>query len=319
MKDRNSHWLLNIDKESYTTQFSSLELGVDLALSIAVGHGYTGDLVRVPEGSSLVFKLGSDHFLKMTPPFFEDSIEAELLAAKVIGNQISFPTPSLVAEGTIGSWKYVISRAVPGEQAKNVFGKMNAENRMAFAADIGLAIRLIHDINSEGFERRFGPWEKYLANRLDNQKALHLERGNSEEWAEKIESFVLRHAADLKTLSPAKLIHADLNHEHLLLSQKDDMWRLSGIIDFADAMNAPIEMDFVLPALCFFRGKVDFQRKMFESARVASKYSGNHHSNVMMALALQNRFIAFHDWFDREIERGAKTVEEIAASVFPAF
>ena len=319
MKDLNSHWLLKIDKDAYTKQFSNLELGSDLASDIAVGHGYSGYLVRVPEGSSLVFKVGASHFLKMTPPFFEDSIEAEILAAKVIGNQLSFPTPSLVAEGHLGSWKYIISRAVPGEQAKNIFGKMNAENRMAFAADIGSAIRAIHDINSEGFERRFGPWEKYLANRLDNQKALHLDHGNSEEWADKIQSFVLKHAEDLKALGPAKMIHADLNHEHLLLSQKDNMWRLSGIIDFADAMNAPIEMDFVLPVLCFFRGKVDFQRQMFEAARVALKDSGHHHSNIMMALTLQNRFIAFHDWFNREIEGGAQTVEEIAASVFPAF
>lgn len=318
MNETGSHWLLSIDKDSYTKQFSNLELGVDLASKISVKHGFTDSLVRIPEGSSLVFKLGPDHFLKITPPFFEDSIEAELLAAKVIGNQLSFRVPSLVAEGSVGSWKYVISQAVPGEQAKNVFGKMDAENRMVFAADIGAAIGALHNINSEGFERKFGPWEAYLTNCLDNQKSIHLERGNKEEWADKIQSFVCKYADDLKKMSPVKMIHADLNHEHLLLTQKDNMWRLSGVIDFADAMNAPIEMDFVLPILCFFRGKVDFQRKMFESAKVTPKFSGSHHSNILMALALQNRFIAFHDWFDREIERGALSVEEVAASVFPA-
>ena len=82
-------------------------------------------------------------------------------------------------------------------------------------------------------------------------------------------------------------------------------------------MNAPIEMDAVLPILCFFRGKEAFQRKIFESARITPKFSGHHHSNIMMALALQNRFIAFHDWFDRELQRGANTLEEIAASCFP--
>lgn len=317
MNEIDSHWLLKIGKDAYTKQFSNLELGADLASKLAVKHGFTNNLVRIPEGSSLVFKMGSGHFLKITPPFYEDSIEAELLAAKVIGSQLPFPTPSLIAEGNLGSWKYVISLAVPGEQAKNVFGKMGAENRMAFAADIGSAIRVIHDINSEGFERKFGPWEKYLENRLINQKAIHLDRGNTVEWAEKINSFVLKQADDLKRLNPAKMIHADLNHEHLLLTQRDNMWRLSGIIDFADAMNAPIELDFVLPILCFFRGKVEFQRKMFESAQVVPIFTAGDYSNVMMALALQNRFIAFHEWFDREIECGAKSVEEIAASVFP--
>lgn len=311
--------LLNIDKDSYTKQFSRLELGADLAAEIAATHGYTDDLVRIPEGSSLVFKMGSDHFIKLTPPFFEDSIEAELLAAKVIGNQLSIPTPKLVADGRIGTWKYLVCQAIPGEQAKNVFGKMDATNRAVFAADIGAAVREIHEIHSEGFERKFGPWDKYLENRLKNQKSIHLERGNTEELADKIQSFVLKYAENLRALGPTKMIHADLNHEHLLLTQQDNLWRLSGIIDFADAMNAPIEMDLILPILCFFRGNVEFQRKLFESAKIVPKFSGNHHSNLMMALALQNRFIAFHDWFDRELQRGASTIEEIAASCFPAF
>jgi hypothetical protein len=134
-----------------------------------------------------------------------------------------------------------------------------------------------------------------------------------------IELFVAKYAVHLKALTSAKMIHADLNHEHLLLSQKEGLWRLSGIIDFADAMNAPIEMDFVLPIICFFKGKAESQKVMFESAGVVPRFEKGDYSNVMMALALQNRFIAFHEWFDREIEKGADTVEEVAAAIFATF
>jgi hygromycin-B 7''-O-kinase len=319
MNDINSHSLLNIDQESYAKQFSSLELGVDLASEIAHNHGYPEMPVRIPEGSSLVFKIGSAHYLKLTPPFLGDSIEAEILAAKVIGSQLSFPTPYLVAEGNVRNWKYLISRNVPGEQAKNVFGKMDSENRLMFAADIGASIKAINSIDSKGFERDFGPWDKYLRSCLESQKSIHLSRGNSEAWSDKIELFVAKYAVHLRALSRAKMIHADLNHEHLLLSQKEGLWRLSGIIDFADAMNAPIEMDFVLPIICFFKGKAEYQKVMFESAGVIPRFEKSDYSNGMMALALQNRFIAFHAWFDREIEKGAVTVEEVAAAIFPAF
>lgn len=294
-----------------------MDLGTDLATEIAESHGHHEKPIRIPEGSSLVFRLGSEFFLKLTPPFFDGSIEAELLAVKVIGKQLPFPIPQITAEGNLGTWKYVITRAVLGKQAKDVFGQMNPENRMLFAADIGMAIRAIQNINTTGFETKFGPWEKYLSNRLANQKSIHLERGNTEDWAEKIQEFVQKYSNVLIELGPAKLVHADLNHEHLMLHQINDKWRLSGIIDFADAMNAPMEMDFVLPILCFYKGKLDFQKKMFESAEFTPNYDLKIHSNIMMALALQNRFIAFHDWFDREIGNGAQSVEEVAKSVFP--
>src|SRR5690606_34813967 len=122
--------------------------------------------------SSLVYRLGSEYFLKLTPPFFDDSIEAELLAVKVIGKQLPFSIPQITAEGSLGTWKYVISKTVPGKQAKDVFRQMSPENRMTFAADIGAAIKAIQDIKTTGFERKFGPWEKYLSNRLQNQKSI---------------------------------------------------------------------------------------------------------------------------------------------------
>lgn len=256
--------------------------------------------------------------MKLTPPFFDDSIEAEVLATRVLGKQLPFAIPEILVEGNIGAWKYIISKAVIGKQAKDVFGKMDVQNQMVFAADIGMGIRAIQKVESNDFERNFGSWEKYLLNRLKNQKVLHLERGNSEVWAEKILQFVRRYSNDLVKIGPAKLVHADLNHENLMLTQRGDQWRLSGIIDFADAMNAPIEMDFVLPILCFYKGKSHFQNEMFKAAKFTPNYDQKNHSNIMMAIALQNRFIAFHDWFIHEIENGASSVEEVAKSVFPA-
>jgi hypothetical protein len=134
MENRESHRLLIMDQEDYQKQFPDTNLGLDLATKVAVHHGFTDIPVRIPEGSSLVFKLGPENFLKLTPPFYDDSVEAEILATKVIGDQLSFPIPKIVASGSLGSWKYIINKAVPGIQAKDIFGKMNAENRMAFAS-----------------------------------------------------------------------------------------------------------------------------------------------------------------------------------------
>lgn len=74
-----------------------LSLGSELALK----HGYKDPLTRIPEGSSLVFKIGTDHFLKITPPFYSGSIEAEIAATKIIGDQLSFSIPNILINDQI--------------------------------------------------------------------------------------------------------------------------------------------------------------------------------------------------------------------------
>jgi hygromycin-B 7''-O-kinase len=316
MQDYSSTEILEMDKQTFCENFSNPEFGLPLGKEIASKHGYYEPLKRIPEGSSLVFKIGSDYFLKLTPPFYSGSIEAEINATKIIGNQLPLSIPHIVIEDQIRNWKYVITKNVRGLQAKHVFKSLSAENLKTFALDIGKTIKAIHNIKSDGFEREFGPWKTYLENNLKNQETIHLSRGNSKEWSLKINEFVLKQKENLLKLGPEKLIHADLNHEHLMMEEVNNEWRITGILDFADSMNAPIELEFILPIVCFFKGKPELQRLVLEGAEYGLKYSSRDYSNLMMALTLQNRFIAFHDWFDIEIRNGAESVEEIASTVF---
>lgn len=258
--------ILKLDRTSYESYFNESSFGFDLATQIAKCHGYDFLLERKTEGSSLVFALGSDYFLKISPPFFDDSIDAEIKATKAIGAQLPFSIPNIIAEGSVGTWKYIVTKKVPGQQAKNVFRSFNQENKLTFASDIGNVIKALNNIETINFERSFGSWDNYLANRLQNQKSIHSEKGNSVDWTEKICSFVEKHKHLLINLGPAKLIHADLNHEHLMLNQIGSEWRISGVLDFADAMNAPIEMEFILPIICFFKGNIELQQKLWLSS-----------------------------------------------------
>lgn len=147
MNDFSIKDILSLDKATYSKHFKSAEFGL---------------------------ALGSEHFLKITPPFYSGSIEAEIAATKIIGNQLSFSIPNILVNDQIDNWKYVITKNVNGQQAKNVYRTMTPENVRTFAKDIGKIIKGIHDIKSNGFERDFGPWSTYLESNLKNQKAIHL-------------------------------------------------------------------------------------------------------------------------------------------------
>lgn len=309
--------LLKIDEKTYGRNFSDPEFGLGLANQVAQANNITENLIRITEGSSLVFSCGN-RFLKLTPPFYGDSFSAELSATKLIGSQLPFPVPKVLADGAVETWQFLVTESVPGVAAKGVVKTMTPENLIQFAKDIGGVAKAFRSLSTPGFEREFGPWDKFLSMRLENQKSLHLARGNSEEWAEKIAHYVDHHKDLLAHLGPAKMIHADLNHEHLMMERRNDQWRVAGVIDLADAMNAPLEMELVLPILCFFRGNSHAQRELARAAGAESPLLFANYSNLMMALTLQNRFIAFHDWFAREVREGATSIDEVASAVFPS-
>ena len=121
MSSANHHWLLDLDFETYRKRFAEPNLGADLASQIALEYGYDDQLSRIVQGSSLVFRLGNDKFLKLTPPFFEDSIEAEVLAGKIIGDQLPLPIPRIIADGELGTWN-----AGQGRVRQTGFRKQNA-------------------------------------------------------------------------------------------------------------------------------------------------------------------------------------------------
>lgn len=114
MRKLTSKDILALDKNTYTEYFGNSEFGLSLGREIALKHGYTDSLVRVLEGSSLVFKIGLDYFLKMTPPFYNGPNEAEISAIKIIGNQLSFSIPNILVDDQINNWKYIITKNVKG-------------------------------------------------------------------------------------------------------------------------------------------------------------------------------------------------------------
>jgi hypothetical protein len=188
---------------------------------------------------------------------------------------------------------------------------------MNIAQDLGAIIREYSTINPKNFKREFGPWDEFLANRLKNQKSVHMLQGTSEAWAEKISEFINPLRNDLAGLGPAVLVHADFNKEHVLLERRNGIWGVTGILDLADSMRAPLEVEFILPCLDFFRGDRELQDQLFQAAGYQITFERKHFSNIMLALTLQNRFIEFEDWFRPELLSGTDSLDALASKIFP--
>ena len=284
------------------------------AQSIATMYGILGVLERRFDGSNIVFKCGNS-WIKLSPPFWRDAFTTEVTVLECWQKKLPCKMPSLRAVGTYAGWDYLISSHVQGLSFEEAKVRMKASHFDAFAEDLGHLVAVIGSLEPLPLQREFGSWHDYAVEQLGDAEAVHLTRGCSPEWAAKIALYLNTHKGMLSTLTSSVTIHADLNYEHVLLDP--DTYRLCGLIDFADAMNAPIEVEFVLPFRSCFRGKQHLQKRMLAAYGKPLAIPEDQMATGMMMLTLLNRFITFESWFRKEITQdGLTTLEEIAKATY---
>ncbi|MBV8684949.1 MAG: phosphotransferase [Caulobacteraceae bacterium] len=306
---------LRVTEADYRLRFRDAAFGADLAEIVAARHGLARPLIRKVEGSNLVFRTADGDWLKISPPFYGDAFEAELAATARVEGRLSLPIPKIELAGALEDWRYLVSTHVPGVAFGELAGSLGEADLEQVADDLSEFMAAFHVIPPGGFERSFGPWGRYLRACLDGAEALHVGRGNSAEQVADIVAFLAPRRAWLEALGPPALIHNDLTDEHVMLEERGGRWRVSGVLDLADSMVAPAELDLIGPLLALFRGQGAPQRRLIAAMRV--DLPEDDRAGALMALALQHRFMHFHDWFHREIASGLTSVAQVAAAVFP--
>ena len=306
---------LDVSEAAYRRRFAEPDFGLDLAEVVADRCRLPRPLVRRVEGSNLVFRAGDGPWIKICPPYWRDAFDAEVRVTEAAQGRLPAPIPAIVESGELEDWRYLVSTHVPGVQIQEVLPSLGGAELERIAADLGQFMRAFHAVAVPGFERQFGPWSRYLDERLAGARELHLSRGVDPARVDQIAALLAARAPALRALGPPVLIHADLTAEHVMLVESGGTWRLSGILDLADAMVAPAELDLISPILELFRGRRGPQRRLMAESGVQA--IAEPASQALMAVALQHRFVHFDHWFAAEIGAGITEVSDIARAVFP--
>lgn len=307
----------------YRRQFRDPEFGRQAALAIARKHDLKGVLRRNINASNLVFEFNNG-WLKLCPPFWREAYLAELRVLAAWDAQLPLTIPHVVAADSFDGWSYLITTHVTGEQYRSLGATLTFDDQMALAQQVGELIGVISRLQPLGLACNGNCWPDFARHQIDHAAVIHRERAHSETWPIRIANFLQENAHLVLSLGNIRTIHADINQDHLLLD-KDHLLldsaskRITGLIDFADAMDAPIELEFALPFLCFFKGNYALQQRAIQSSGISFGFAPNEFSFGMMALTLMNRFISFEEWFDVEINSlEAACIEDVARIVYPS-
>jgi len=204
------------------------------------------------ESSSAAFLLDDIHVLKIFQPenALDADVEAEVLEA--LAGEPSVPSPRLRSRGIVEHWPYLLMDCVPGVPLRELLHDLDPKDLDRIAAEVGDSVRAMHELGDamasvlsrlgRGMahtaammcavrEQAFRTLQDLFPQRQHNGWLNELAAALDSEW----DSFFADRGV---------LLNLDLTEDHVYLLESSGRWRLSGLIDFADAAIGPCELDW---------------------------------------------------------------------------
>ena len=200
-------------------------------------------LENLSPGTNAVFKAG-DYVVKVFAPCESGidqtpDLQTELFAA-ARADELGISAPAMVAHGLIEDkykFAYIITEYIAGAEFKDAVKVMGVADRLA----IGCKLRAVTDkmnkpcgpfnsidvINDADDARRFRRWDERYNESFRAERLAYIRSHN---YGEKV------------------FVHGDLCGDNILLAPDGELY----IIDFADAVLAPIEYEHALIAVALF-------------------------------------------------------------------
>jgi len=215
-------------------------------------------------GTNAVFKAG-EYVVKVFAPeesgFKQDSdIETELFSAKK-AYDAGVNTPKIITNGVIKDkyeFDYMVMEYVEGIAFAEAVEKMTVKEKLSFAQTL----------------RRYTDLMNVPCAPFNNADAIY-DKENSWSWKPFPESFRKERIEYIKSFDYSEnvFVHGDLCGDNILITPNNDLY----IIDFADALNAPVVYEHSLVALELF----DFDKTLMHGYFSSGDSTKGYHENLI--------------------------------------
>ena len=232
-----------MDNESW------IELAVAACDNAGINYGSIETIVTWDQEycANAVYRIGGRRYLKVFGPTAERQFQVERSVLWTLQDHNAIPAPRIVAEGErTQSPPYLILTEVSGSTAEDVWDDLSRSEQLASARDLGATTAAIHRLPQQDLaavEQQFGGRTKHIkAEQARRIAQIETTATLSAQHRDDIIHFLKAEAREHLD-SPPKLAHCELAHNHIYLSRKTSAWKVTGIIDWADAMLGPPEWD----------------------------------------------------------------------------
>lgn len=252
-------------------------------------------------GSNAVFWVNETFIVKIFGPWWEEYADRELELYQHLAPFENLLIPKVLAWGSVEAgqrWKYIIIEGCAGEPIGDVWGDVPRENHLQIAEHLGEIVQALHRVPVAGIqsmETGIHYWREFVQSRVKNCVVHHRERGSLPEHLLRQIPDYLERAMPLfpDDFSPC-IVNADLTEDHVLLSQTDAGWQVTGIIDFGDVEIGHRDYEWV----ALFLGAFDCDTEVMGAFLRTYEHPNGidpRFNHRMMAYSILHRYLNFRE------------------------
>lgn len=264
-----------------------LERWLAAGRAIADRHGLPDAAPTLyPTGSDVVMRVG-EAVVKLSEPRWRAEIAMEAAMLARARGHLPVDTPTLLAQGELEGWPYVVMSVVQGEPLGEVWPLLSADERAHLAAQLGALLAAFRSIPVSPEDS--ATWAPFFARMRDGVLERHASRRKlpGQGWLDEILPFL---ASTALSERPLVWMHTELLGDHVLVARRGGRWELSALLDFADArVGHPF---YELPALAEFvlRGERPLLRTLLLASGLSPDALGPSLSRELLAWSLLHQF-----------------------------
>ncbi len=278
---------------------------------VAARHGLrVADAAKAVRGSSPVF-LTAAHAFKLIPPPWLFELPRELLALERVHGRLPVRTPAVIASGHLDGWGYLVTERLDGVGLRELLPSLDSAGRASIGRQVGEALAALHEVPCADLELLTVDWQAFAAERAEACIAFQRTHGLAPAAVAALPEMLARGAPWVPDARRA-LLHADLHHEHALVEAHGDGWRLTGIIDFGDAVVGHPEYDMLTPAFFVAGADPACLGALFAGAGFSCDSTASHR---LMAWSAMHRFNALARFLPAD--HGADALEDLRSRYWP--
>jgi hygromycin-B 7''-O-kinase len=190
--------------------------------------------IRIREGGNVIFRR-DNLAIKLIPQNWSYQGKAEIQSLGMLTEFLPVETPHLLHHGVLDGWIYLIISWLPGISLADVWNGMPYENKKIIVGEVGEFLDALHQLPISTDTLQLFDWPDYHQKLINGCFARHKQNQIPEGLLGQVEHY-LSLSSDYFDDGETFLIHMDIHPWNLMAEQRADIYHLSGVLDFGDAV-----------------------------------------------------------------------------------
>lgn len=237
------------DDRSYRKSRRRSDVWLPAIRHICLTHDLpTCSLTQINDGSHITFRAGQTHVIKLSP-----DAEMEEVMLRRLEGYLPVGIPSVVASGRLEGWPYVAMSQVEGTRLDHIWHTLDLQNKKTIVVELAALIIKLQEFPVEGLDdlERFKTLDAHQIGLLAGQLR---DGGLAEHLVAEVPAYFEAAAPLYPDGTHPSLVLCDIQPEHLFCTERANEWRITGMVDFADASLAPKEHELGTPIINLMAG-----------------------------------------------------------------